>query len=185
MQHRPKCSYCQKVGHERPQSYELIGYPANWGNWRSNRQVSGAGYGSGPRNSRSSNPRNKGIDDKNRGIESSGAMTMTGTGGGVTRTGSLNDITRAPDLGLSGLSMENFGGNHGGEKTQGLKDEMGFARFTASQVDQLFALFKERQSQEKEDKMCGKCFHTPHMQNAVGPRFAFLSSHDIKFCCSY
>ncbi|KAJ8427072.1 hypothetical protein Cgig2_008941 [Carnegiea gigantea] len=111
------------------------GYLANWGNRRSNRQVSGTGYGGGPENSSSSNPRNWGTNDKNRGIESGGGMTMTGIGGGVSRGGSWNYTTRATDLGFSGLSMENFGGSHGGEKTQGSKNEMGFAGFTASQTE--------------------------------------------------
>jgi len=41
---------------------------------------------------------------------------------------------------------------------------MGFAGFTQSQVDQLFALFKERQSQEMVKKMSGKHLHTGPMQ---------------------
>jgi len=32
---RPKCSHCQKLGHERHQCYELIGYPPNWQQQRS------------------------------------------------------------------------------------------------------------------------------------------------------
>ena len=41
---------------------------------------------------------------------------------------------------------------------------MGFAGFTQSQVDQLFALFKERQNQEMVEKMSGKCLHSRSMQ---------------------
>ena len=26
----PKCSHCQKLGHEKHQYYELIGYPPDW-----------------------------------------------------------------------------------------------------------------------------------------------------------
>ena len=44
-QNRPKCSHCQKLGHEQHQCYELNGYPVNWGTRRSNRRASGVGYG--------------------------------------------------------------------------------------------------------------------------------------------
>lgn len=63
-QNHPKCSYCQKLGHERHQCYEPIGCPAIWGNRHSNKQVSSAGYGGGSGNTRSSNPRNWGTDNK-------------------------------------------------------------------------------------------------------------------------
>lgn len=27
---RPRCTHCQKLGHERSQCFELVGYPPNW-----------------------------------------------------------------------------------------------------------------------------------------------------------
>ena len=36
-QTRPKCSHCQKLGQERHQCYELIGYPPGWHQRRTNR----------------------------------------------------------------------------------------------------------------------------------------------------
>jgi len=38
---RPRCTHCQKLGHERSQCYELIGYPPNWQNRRTNRPNTG------------------------------------------------------------------------------------------------------------------------------------------------
>lgn len=29
---RPKCTHCNKLGHEKSQCFELVGYPSNWGN---------------------------------------------------------------------------------------------------------------------------------------------------------
>lgn len=61
---RPKCSHCKKLGHERHQCYELMGYPTNWGNRRSNRQ----NYSSGSGNYRSiMNPRNWSNSEKAQG----------------------------------------------------------------------------------------------------------------------
>lgn len=36
-ENRPRCSHCQNQGHEKHQCFELIGYPPNWQNQRSNR----------------------------------------------------------------------------------------------------------------------------------------------------
>jgi len=33
---RSKCTHCQKLGHEKKNRYELVGYPPNWGNKRQN-----------------------------------------------------------------------------------------------------------------------------------------------------
>ena len=41
---------------------------------------------------------------------------------------------------------------------------MGFAGFTQSQLDQLFGLFKERQSLSMVEKMTNKFLHTGHIQ---------------------
>jgi len=35
---RLRCTHCQKLGHEQSQCYELIAYPPNWQNCRSNQQ---------------------------------------------------------------------------------------------------------------------------------------------------
>lgn len=34
---RPRCSHCQKLGHEKNQCFELVGYPPNWGSRKTNR----------------------------------------------------------------------------------------------------------------------------------------------------
>lgn len=42
---RPRCSHCQKLGQEKHQRYELVGYPSNWGERRGNRSSEGRGRG--------------------------------------------------------------------------------------------------------------------------------------------
>lgn len=42
---RTKCSHCHKLGHEREQCFELVGYPPNWGNRRNTRITQGKGRG--------------------------------------------------------------------------------------------------------------------------------------------
>ncbi|KAJ8446036.1 hypothetical protein Cgig2_017538 [Carnegiea gigantea] len=41
----PKCGHCQKLGHERHQCYELIGYPPGWQQRRTNRVYQGPNQG--------------------------------------------------------------------------------------------------------------------------------------------
>jgi len=42
---RSECSHCQKLGHKKHQFYELVGYPVNWHNQRSNQISQGRGRG--------------------------------------------------------------------------------------------------------------------------------------------
>jgi len=152
-QNRPKCSHCQKMGHERHQCYELNGYPANWGNRRSNRRIPGAGYGSesggaiyGGGSNRSSNHRNWGSGDKTHGAESGGGMTMDGAGGGIYQAGCSNFASGGhtnrveESQSVKGKSLGISGEGNGGERTHRKNQEsmsfrgsdVGFAGFTAS-----------------------------------------------------
>lgn len=47
---RPRCTYCQKLGHERSQCFEIVRYPPNWQSRRPNRG-SQEGFRLGGRNS--------------------------------------------------------------------------------------------------------------------------------------
>ena len=42
----PKCTYYQKLGHERSQCYKLVGYPSNWQGRRTNWPNNGRSRGS-------------------------------------------------------------------------------------------------------------------------------------------
>lgn len=110
------------------------------------------------------NPRNLGNNDKPRRLESNDGMMMTGNRGGGYRGGSSNFAAGALELGFSSLGMDDFGGKRGYAQIQGANCEMGFTGLTQSQVDNLFALFKERQNQEKVEKMSGKSFNITPMQ---------------------
>ncbi|KAJ8441288.1 hypothetical protein Cgig2_013395 [Carnegiea gigantea] len=147
-----RCSHCQKLGHERSQCFELLGYPNNWGNRRFNRQNFGGGSG----NARSTlNPRNRGNSDKPRRLESDDGMMTAGNGGGGYRGGSSNFTVGTPELVFSSMGMEDFAGKRVGAQTQGSNCEEGFAGFRSSQG---------RQNQEKIEKMSGKCSHITPIQ---------------------
>ena len=92
-----------------------------------------------------------GNSEKNKGPESSEGMMMKGAGGTGYRGGSSNYAAVGSDLGVGGQNVEGCRGHRGGKQSHGIGQEVGFAGFTSSQVDELFALFKERQSQ----KNCG------------------------------
>lgn len=92
---------------------------------------------------------------------------MARNGGGGHRGGSSNFAVGTPELVFSGMGMEDFAGKHVGAQTRGSNCEGGICRLhiiSSSQVDHLFALFKERQNQEKMEKMSGKCLHITPMQ---------------------
>ena len=40
---RSRCMHCQKIGHERSNCYELVGYSLNWGRRRNPRANQGGG----------------------------------------------------------------------------------------------------------------------------------------------
>lgn len=151
---RPKCSHCQKLGHEKHQCFELIGYPPNWQARRANRNTTtwnlspnrnsnpnfGEGNGSGFREF--SNPKS-----------SFGSTSTQRVAGGKKPNGNFN--------GGAANSGQNFNGGDGpsnlGQASNvevmrtsdhGKQLDNGFAGFTPDQVEQLFNLFKERQSQE-------------------------------------
>jgi len=57
--------------------------------------------------------------------------------------------------------VENFGQSNGEERTQGPSKDIGFAGFTASQVDELFALFKEGKIKKRKEKCVVSVFIYP------------------------
>ena len=103
------------------------------------------------------NPRNLGNGEKNQ--PSNGQRL---TGGANYHGGMTNYAARTVDRSLSTLNMENTGSHRGSEQS-GRECEMGFADFTPTQVDYLFSLFKEKQNQEKMDKLSGKSLHSTLM----------------------
>ena len=118
---RPKCSHCQKLGHEQHQCYELVRYPPNW----VNRQVIGGSSGS---NKRAITPRNLVNGEKNQ--PSNGQRLA---GGANYRGGMINYATETVDRSLSTLNMADKGSHRGSEQSR-QECEMGFAGFTPTQV---------------------------------------------------
>ncbi|KAJ8422174.1 hypothetical protein Cgig2_025792 [Carnegiea gigantea] len=70
-------------------------------------------------------PRNWGNNDKPRRLESEDGMMMAGNGGGGYQGGSSNFAARTPELGFSGLGMDDSGGKRGEAQIQGANCEMG------------------------------------------------------------
>jgi len=77
---------------------------------------------------------------------------MAENGGGGYLGGSSNFTAGTPELGFSGLDIDHFEGKHVEAHTRGINCEVGFVSSIQSQVDHLFALFKDKQNQEKVEK---------------------------------
>ena len=149
---RPRCSHCQKLGHEKHQCCEIIGYPPNWQNRRSNHGTSSWNQGpnkffshgsrSGQREGRGPNP-------------SYGAQAGS-------KTGAVNHAFGGCGTNGSGHSEIQRGeGVDDNAQYVGKDVEGQFAGFSTSQVEELFNLFRERQSQER---MSAKSFYSQPLQ---------------------
>lgn len=141
---KPRCTHCQKLGHEKHQCFELVGYPPNWGNRKINREGQ-AWRGSGS-SSGSSLANRSGIDGRREFRESGQAAGGGRSNGGFihhVHGGIFGVLNSTPESERKGDALKM--GNDG--------DLYGLSR---NQVENLFKLFKERQQQ---DNMTG-----PHLE---------------------
>ena len=78
------------------------------------------------------NTKNRGNNEKTRGQEAREGMIATRNGRAGYHRGSSNFAAESTNLGVYGMSMEDFRGSHGGENGHGASHETGFASFTQS-----------------------------------------------------
>ena len=131
-ENRPRCAHCQKIGHDKSQCFELVGYPPNWQSRRRNQGTN-----------RSWN-RNSSGDKGGRQIWAAGQQPRT-AGLAQNATGRLSVSAGQGEVALEAQRRDRVHA-HG----EGLEK---YGGFTPSQVEALFTLFKER---ENKEKMSGK-----------------------------
>ena len=122
---RLRCSHCRKLGHEKENCYELVGYPPNWGSRRTPRVNSTRNRG---------NPR------------------LSGSIGGQREPGADGQHNKVK--GFGGTKWQGGEAFLAAERVQmmlGEKDGL-TARFdglTLAQLEEVYAYFKEKESQKR------------------------------------